>query len=118
MDAPETYVAAIARLCLHVQILDRHMQAISSDARHGQKQQHASGTSTDGQGGGRSSNKGSDPPLASGYAEVGVEVRRNIDLRLKRSSEFFGKIICQMILQDLGVWLDKYSKRAASWTTE
>lgn len=120
LDAPETYVAAIARLCLHVQILDRHVSSLHSSIDP---------AATNGNGlvfapmGKTSSSASTLHPSAAkgneaGYAELSPEMQRHLDVKLKRTTDFFEKIVCRMILADLGIWLEKYSKRAASWTTD
>jgi hypothetical protein len=116
LDAPETYVAAIARLCLHVQILDRHVSSL-----------HLS-LSPAANGGPASSSAMSKTPsttstlhpnsIAAGYADLSPEMQKHLDAKLKRTTEFFEKTVCRMILVDLGIWLEKYSKRAAGWTTD
>lgn len=122
LDAPETYVAAIARLCLHAQILDRHLASL-----HGES---SNSNTTNGQvnqdyrfGGNNNTSTVMTNLLPSngsnnGYNDIPSDRRAYIEMRLKRTSDFFSRVICKMLLNDLGIWLDKYSKRAAGWTTD
>ena len=110
-DAPETYVAAISRLCIHVQVLDRHicsLQQPEADASESTTSRARSGTI----------NGQPTSSSHSAYSDLHVDVRRQIESRLRRSSDFFSKVLAKVILGDLNVWLDKYSKRAAGWTVD
>lgn len=101
LDAPETYVAAIARLCLHVQVVDQHIACLRQPPSYESK--HLSTVQSG---------------LQATYAELPHNSKVALDQRLRRCSDFFAKVICRMIITDLGVWLDKYSKRASAWTVE
>ena len=54
----------------------------------------------------------------SGYADLSAEMRNHVEGRLRRTSEFFEKTLCRMILVDLGIWLEKYSKKGAGWAVD
>ncbi|KAL8291643.1 hypothetical protein RQP46_001901 [Phenoliferia psychrophenolica] len=49
------------------------------------------------------------------YAELGQQETIRIQQGLRRASDFFGQVICQFILRDLGIFLDKYVKRGGAW---
>ena len=123
LDAPETYVAAIARLCLHAQILDRHLASLHADSSNIVTNGHTSqeqrlATSPVPPISSASGNTTINTAGPSGYNDIPSDRRAYIEMRLKRTSDFFSKVICKMLLNDLGIWLDKYSKRAAGWTTD
>lgn len=139
LDAPETYVAAIARLCLHVQILDRHLASLHCDGHDtnssgcdgGVKEDYRLGNSNQPLTSIHTTNVQSSMSTSattttthtpsnrvSGYDDIPADRRAYIEMRLKRTSDFFSRVICKMLLNDLGIWLDKYSKRAAGWTTD
>jgi hypothetical protein len=110
-DAPETYVAAISRLCLHVQVLDRHLCSLQPETggTEGTTISRArSGTV----------NAAQTSQAQNAYSDIHLDVRRQIETRLRRSSDFFAKVLAKVILGDLNIWLDKYSKRAAGWTVD
>lgn len=117
-------MAAIARLCLHAQILDRHLASLHGGVEsNGKPSSGGSQNSQEFRFGGPSSSAIPAPPATpgialSGYNDIPADRRVYIETRLKRSSDFFSKVICKMFLNDLGIWLDKYSKRAAGWTTD
>ncbi|GAA94256.1 uncharacterized protein L969DRAFT_91054 [Mixia osmundae IAM 14324] len=57
-------------------------------------------------------------PEKTRYAEVPADLRKQIDARLRRSSDFFASIVIPFVMQDLALMLDKYAKRAASWCAD
>ncbi|KAK4701592.1 hypothetical protein P7C70_g4638, partial [Phenoliferia sp. Uapishka_3] len=50
-----------------------------------------------------------------GYETLGKNEKQRIEKGLRRASDFFGQVICQFILRDLGIFLDKYVKRGGAW---
>ncbi|KAM0788639.1 hypothetical protein ACM66B_006109 [Microbotryomycetes sp. NB124-2] len=49
------------------------------------------------------------------YAGIAPRERDRIEQQLRRTSEFFGQVVCRFVMQDVGMLLDKYVKRAGSW---
>ncbi|KAM0749854.1 hypothetical protein T439DRAFT_381412 [Meredithblackwellia eburnea MCA 4105] len=50
-----------------------------------------------------------------GYGSLESRETQRIEKGLRRASDFFGQVICQFILRDLGIFLDKYVKRGGAW---
>jgi hypothetical protein len=115
---------------LHAQILDRHLASLHNTSQYGHQSANSSNnsnarTSTEHHQSRQQHNADSGLAngagtitLTSGYNDIPSDRRMYIENRLRKSSDFFSKVICKMLLNDLGIWLDKYSKRAAGWTTD
>lgn len=52
------------------------------------------------------------------YSTLPPDVRHQIELRLKRSSEFFASVVLTWVVRDLGLLLDKYVKKGEKWLAE
>ena len=48
----------------------------------------------------------------SPYSTLGPDVRHNIEQRLRRTSDFFGSVICQFVMRDIGLLIDKHGVSA------
>ncbi|KAG8969131.1 hypothetical protein FRC03_004446 [Tulasnella sp. 419] len=59
----------------------------------------------------------SHPPLGP-YSALPVELRLNIEARLRRTSEFFVNVVLVFVIRDLGQLLDKFAKKGARWMEE
>ena len=88
LDSPATYVQALSRLFLSAQLLDEHCKAITMQ------------------------------PLAPTYAALPTEVRVGIEIKLRRTSEFFASVVLTFVVRDLAQLLDKYVKRCEKWLAE
>lgn len=49
------------------------------------------------------------------YAALPTDVRTQVEIRLKRSSEFFVTVVLDFVIRDLGQLLDKYAKKGERW---
>ncbi|KAK4046005.1 hypothetical protein OIV83_006440 [Microbotryomycetes sp. JL201] len=49
------------------------------------------------------------------YGPLPSRERDKIEQQLKRTSDFFAQVVCRFVMQDVGMLLDKYVKRAGSW---
>lgn len=52
------------------------------------------------------------------YASMPIDIRSQIEARLKRTSEFFCTVVIAFVVQDLGLLLDKYAKKGEKWLNE
>lgn len=53
------------------------------------------------------------------YDSVSLELRQALELRLKRSSEFFSSVVLAFVTRDLYLLLDKYVKsKVEKWLAE
>ncbi|KAI5475379.1 hypothetical protein MNV49_001483 [Pseudohyphozyma bogoriensis] len=52
--------------------------------------------------------------VQANYSSLRPEELSRIEQRLRRASEFFGQVIVQFVLRDLGVLLDKYVKKGST----
>lgn len=52
------------------------------------------------------------------YASMPIDIRTQIEARLKRTSEFFCTVVIAFVVQDLGLLLDKYAKKGEKWLNE
>lgn len=99
------------RICVSAQVLDKHHAALQPDVSLiPQPASMAMGRVL--------SQATVKAPPQSAYDDLGMDARHLVLSRLQRSSSFFGSVICRIMLTDLGIWLDKYSKRAAVYTVE
>lgn len=52
------------------------------------------------------------------YSALPPDVRHQIELRLKRSAEFFASVVLTWVIRDLGLLLSKYVKKGEKWLAE
>ncbi|KAJ7139862.1 hypothetical protein C8R44DRAFT_606228 [Mycena epipterygia] len=88
LDSPAAYVSGLRRLFLHVQLLDEHSKAITSQ------------------------------PVAPAYAAFPADIRVAADKKLKRASQFFATVVLTFVIRDLSQLLDKYAKKCEKWLAE
>ncbi|KAJ3550748.1 hypothetical protein NM688_g5006 [Phlebia brevispora] len=88
LDSPAVYVQGLAKLFNQVQILDEHTKAVSGQ------------------------------PLAPLYAAFPPDVRAGLELKLRRASEFFAKVVLTFVIRDMALLLDKYVKKCEKWLAE
>ncbi|GJJ09403.1 hypothetical protein Clacol_003625 [Clathrus columnatus] len=88
LDSPAAYVSGLVKLFHLVQILGEHAKALLS------------------------------PQLPLLYISVPIELRQALELRLKRSSEFFASVVLTFVVRDLSLLLDKYVKKGEKWLAE
>jgi len=88
VDSPANYVTSLIRLFHQAQLLDQHSKAIGSTP----------------------------PPLS--YSAIPPDVRASIEVRLKRSSEFFASVVLTFVVKDLALLLDKFAKKGEKWLAE
>ncbi|KAG8901205.1 hypothetical protein FRB99_005479 [Tulasnella sp. 403] len=55
---------------------------------------------------------------AGSYGLIPLDIRSQIEARLKRSSEFFATVVIDFVIRDLGQLLDKYAKKGEKWMEE
>jgi ribosome modulation factor len=113
LDAPATYVDAISRLCQQAQVLGEHRILSRRGAENDFRltwvfvDRHLAAVATDDYSAG-----------SSLYPTLPRDVRIAIDHRLRRSSDFFGTVVCRFVMRDISLLCDKYAKRAAQWACE
>lgn len=83
-----SYVQGLQKLFQLAQLLDEHTKALNSQ------------------------------PIAPSYMALGTDLRLSIEVRLKRSSEFFASVVLTFVIRDLSQLLDKYAKKGEKWLTE
>ncbi|KAF7789894.1 hypothetical protein EIP86_000842 [Pleurotus ostreatoroseus] len=88
LDSPATYVQGLAKLFSQVQILDEHTKAVAGQ------------------------------PIAPLYAAFPPDVRAGLELKLRRASEFFAKVVLTFVIRDMALLLDKYVKKCEKWLAE
>lgn len=82
------YVQGLIKLFNQAQILDEHTKAVSSQ------------------------------PLAPLYVAFPPDIRAGLELKLRRASEFFAKVVLTFVIRDMALLLDKYVKKCEKWLTE
>lgn len=88
LDSPTLYVQGLQRLFTLVQLLDEHTTALGMQ------------------------------PMAPVYASLPIDIRMTLELKLKRSSEFFARVVLTFVIRDLSQLLDKYAKKGEKWLAE
>jgi hypothetical protein len=88
LDSPAAYVQGLRKLFSHAQLLDEHAKAVTSQ------------------------------PVAPAYASFPVDIRTVVEIKLKRSSEFFASVVLTFVIRDLSQLLDKYAKKCEKWMAE
>jgi hypothetical protein len=89
LDSPAAYVAGLTRLFSHAQLLDEHTRALLSQQ-----------------------------PIAPAYAALPPDIRAAVEVKLKRSSEFFASVVLTFVVRDLSQLVDKYAKKCEKWLAE
>lgn len=51
------------------------------------------------------------------YLKIYAPGTAGLEVRLRRCSEFFGNVVCRFVVRDLGILVDKYVKRGATWVS-
>ncbi|KAH8120260.1 hypothetical protein DFH11DRAFT_1739440 [Phellopilus nigrolimitatus] len=88
LDSPTLYVQGLQRLFQLTQLLDEHTMALNSQ------------------------------PIAPVYGALATDLRMTLELKLKRSSEFFASVVLTFVIRDLSQLLDKYAKKGEKWLAE
>ncbi|KIJ45477.1 hypothetical protein M422DRAFT_59700 [Sphaerobolus stellatus SS14] len=88
LDSPASYVAGLMKVFHQAQILDEHTKALLT------------------------------PPTAPLYTSLSADIRQALEIRLKRSSEFFASVVLTFVVRDLSQLLDKYVKKGEKWLAE
>lgn len=83
-----SYVQGLVKLFQLSQLLDEHTMALNSQ------------------------------PMAPAYSALATDLRLTLELKLKRSSEFFASVVLTFIIRDLSALLDKYAKKGEKWLAE
>lgn len=82
------YVQGLSKLFNQVQILDEHTKAVSNQ------------------------------PMAPLYAAFPPDTRIALEIKLRRTSEFFAKVVLTFVIRDMALLLDKYVKKCEKWLAE
>lgn len=88
LDSPAVYVQGLSKLFNQAQILDEHTKAVTSQ------------------------------PVAALYAAFPPDLRTALEVKLRRSSEFFAKVVLTFVIRDMALLLDKYVKKCEKWLAE
>ena len=88
MDSPATYVQGLEKLFNKAQILDEHTKAVCCS------------------------------PIAPLYTAFPADCRVASEMKLRRASEFFAKVVLTFVIRDLALLLDKYVKKCEKWLAE
>jgi hypothetical protein len=88
LDSPANYVTGLIKVFGQAQILDDHTKVLL-------------GT-----------------PSALLYNSLSTDMRQALEIRLKRSSEFFASVVLTFVIRDLALLLDKYVKKGEKWLAE
>ncbi|SPO39386.1 uncharacterized protein PSFLO_04867 [Pseudozyma flocculosa] len=105
LDSPVIYVEGLARLFARAQVLDTHLICLLRAQGTVSAAEMADALPT--------------PSHNSNvYSALPTELRAGIEARLRRSSDFFAKVILAFVLRDVGVLLDKFAKRGSLVFTE
>ncbi|GAA6020518.1 hypothetical protein JCM10207_000029 [Rhodosporidiobolus poonsookiae] len=93
LDSQATYVDAISKVFKQGQALDAHLALLFPSP----------------------SPSSPSPAEPNPYTLLADADRHRLERQLRKSSEFFGQVICRFVLRDVGVLLDKYVKRGGAW---
>ncbi|GBE78186.1 hypothetical protein SCP_0110690 [Sparassis crispa] len=88
LDSPAIYVQGLSKLFHQALILDEHTKAALSH------------------------------PMAPLYAGFPIDVRTALEMKLRRASEFFAKVVLTFVIRDMALLLDKYVKKCEKWLAE
>lgn len=88
LDSPMAYVQNLQKLFILSQLLDEHTKALNSQ------------------------------PVAPAYGSLATDLRLTLELKLKRTSEFFASVVLTFVIRDLSQLLDKYAKKGEKWLAE
>ncbi|KAI0702486.1 hypothetical protein BC835DRAFT_1411039 [Cytidiella melzeri] len=88
LDSPAVYVQVLSKLFNQAQILDEHTKAVAMQ------------------------------PMAPLYMAFPTESRIALEIKLRRASEFFAKVILTFVIRDMALLLDKYVKKCEKWLAE
>lgn len=88
LDSPAAYVSGLTKLFSLAQLLDEHTKALCSQ------------------------------PVAPAYGPFPADIRNSVEMKLKRSSEFFASVVLTFVIRDLSQLLDKYAKKCEKWLAE
>lgn len=100
VDLPAAYIDSLNRLFDRAEVLHLHTATLLQS----QKPAGRSG------GGAGSATSGTDFEAVEAYANLPHEVRKIIETKLLRSSEFFSSVVIKIVLKDLNVLMDKAIK--------
>ena len=82
------YVQNLQKLFILSQLLDEHTKALNSQ------------------------------PVAPAYGSLATDLRLTLELKLKRTSEFFASVVLTFVIRDLSQLMDKYAKKGEKWLAE
>ncbi|CAO1636943.1 unnamed protein product [Sympodiomycopsis kandeliae] len=99
MDLPTAYVDVLGRLFARAELLCTHLSTLLQSQRPN---------------GGNIGLTKTDSEAVEAYAGLSPEVRKVIEQKLIRSSEFFSNVIIKITLKDLNILLDKSLKRTTA----
>ena len=85
LDSPANYVSGLMRLFQLTQLLDEHTKASCTS------------------------------PISATYAALPGEQRNALEVKFKRISEFFARVVLTFVIRDLSLLLDKYAKTCEKW---
>jgi hypothetical protein len=57
-------------------------------------------------------------PVAPVYSTLPTDIRTSVEMKLRRSSEFFATVVLTFVIRDLSQLLDKYAKKCEKWLAE
>jgi hypothetical protein len=57
-------------------------------------------------------------PPAPLYMAFPPDMRTALEIKLRRASEFFAKVILTFVIRDMALLLDKYVKKCEKWLAE
>jgi len=88
LDSPASYVTGLTKVFQQAQVLDEHTKALLSS------------------------------PSSPLYASLSSDIRQVLEIKFKRSSEFFASVVLTFVVRDLSQLLDKYVKKGEKWLAE
>lgn len=88
LDSPANYVVGLTKLFQQAQLLDEHTKALLAS------------------------------PPSPLYSSLSLDIRQALEIKLKRSSEFFASVVLTFVVRDLSQLLDKYVKKGEKWLAE
>ena len=96
LDTPATYVEGLARLFSRAQVLGDHLRTL-----------HRSKSGSGGDYKSASSDSEWDSINVDSYATLPAELKRNIEVKLQRFSDFFTNVVLRFVLRDVAILVDK-----------
>jgi len=96
LDTPATYIEGLSRLFVRSQVLGDHLSTLHRSKRQSDEYHTSPTRDTEWE-----------KISVDSYATLPAELKKNIEMKLKRFSEFFTNVILRFVLRDVAILMDK-----------